>query len=49
MGANVNNKYSNDMNIIEKIIKKYDVQAMHNDNFRKELLDLFSVSNRIFN
>jgi hypothetical protein len=43
---NVKNKYSNDMNIIDKIIKKYDVQAMHNDNFKQELLDLFSVSNR---
>lgn len=31
------------MNEIEKLLKKYDVQAMNDDNFKKELLDLFNV------
>lgn len=29
---------------IDALLKRFDVQAMHNDNFRKELLLLFSVS-----
>lgn len=31
---------------IEKLLKKYDIQAMNKDNFKKELLDLFIVSGR---
>ena len=34
------------MKKIDELLKKYDVQAMNNDNFRKELLDLFLVSKR---